>query len=99
MTNANSHYFPSMTIWSTFFTWLQTFAAIAAAQGVIIGIPATVEQLRSNWLPWLISVLPALWRLIENIRKNAHGDGTPLWRWPWDAITPKPPKRITPQWP
>jgi len=76
----------SVTIWKALFSWLRHLGVLSAADLAMFTPPETFAELKTHWPVLLIAAIPALWRTLENIRKNWNDNGKPLWKWPWDKI-------------
>lgn len=66
--------------------YLKHAGFITAAQVSAIQIPQTASDWsNTNTLVSLaLPLLPALWRALENYRKNGRGPGQDaVWQWPW----------------
>lgn len=72
------------TAWKTLGIILVVLGVIG---GVIAGtsLPADLSTLSSSWPAFLFGIIAACYRGIENYRKNARGDGTAVWVWPWSV--------------
>lgn len=81
-----SYYRVGVTIWKGLWTYLATLGVVGATDVVAIGIPDDSSALLAQWPVLLVSLAPAVWRVIENIRKNYRPDGRPMWEWPWTRL-------------
>lgn len=83
-------YRAAVTLWKAAWTFVYAMTGIGA--GVLaVQLPESEEEFRANWLVFVLPIVAALWRALENYRKNYRDDGTPLWEWPWARIVPKAP--------
>lgn len=85
--NTSSYYSLGYTLWKAFWAWAQAAGVCGAADVAAVGWPETAAEWGSKWPVLVIALVPALWRVVENVRKNAGAAG-PLWNWPWDKVTP-----------
>lgn len=72
-------YSMSYTVWKGVWTWLQTLGVVGAADVLAVEWPETWTRERA--LMYLLTVLPAVWRALENWRKNSGPGGLPRWEW------------------
>jgi hypothetical protein len=71
-----------ITIWKGVWTWIQTAGVMGATGVLAIEWPEDPEvYTKEMWVAFLISLIPAVWRVLENWRKNSRE--TPRWNWPW----------------
>lgn len=82
-----------LTLWKAFWTYAQTVGVLGAADVVAVGLPEDRAALLAQWPVLVIALAPALWKVIENVRKNWLDSGAPLWEWPWARLV-KPTKLI-----
>ena len=73
------------TIWKGLAIVLRAFGMGATAAA---GVVATTDLPAENaaWFAiaiWAAGLAEALWKCVDNVRKNYRDDGTPLWVWPW----------------
>lgn len=79
-----------ITLWKALWTYLGSVGVIGAAEVLSVGTPESFEAFAAQWPRYVIALAPAIWKVVENVRKNWRDDGAPLWSWPWAALTPKP---------
>ena len=82
-----------LTIWKAFWTYAQTVGVLGAADVAAVGLPDDRAALIAQWPVLVIALAPALWKVLENIRKNWLDSGAPLWEWPWARLV-KPTRLI-----
>ena len=76
-------YSAAVSLWKAFWTFVQVSFGVGG--GVLaIKTPATFEELKEVWPTLAIPLLLAVFRAVENLRKNYRADGRVLWRWPLD---------------
>jgi len=74
------------TIWKGTSTFLKVLAGVMAGLAGVIetfNLPADWTTFRAVWPTVAVPLALAIWRMIENVRKNVNSDGTPAWKWPW----------------
>lgn len=76
-----SNYSAAMTVWKAFWTWAASIGVLGASEFISAGPPASYDELIAQWPVFVIALVPALWRALENWRKNAGRGGQPLWYW------------------
>jgi hypothetical protein len=76
------HYSTFLTVWKALLTLGTAFGVLSLADYAKLEAPMTWDAFLLNGTNWLIAALPALLRVVENVRKNWRTDGTPLWNWP-----------------
>jgi hypothetical protein len=74
-------YDAAVTIWKGVWTYLAGVGVVGAADVVSVGLPTSYDELRAKWPALVVALIPALWRVLENYRKNAGRGGQPLWYW------------------
>ncbi len=74
-----SKYSAARTVWKALWTWAQTIGVVGAADVLAVEWPedATAERV----IVYCLTVLPAIWRALENWRKNSGPGGLPRWEW------------------
>lgn len=80
----NRHYRASVTLWKALWAFIAVFAG-AGAGIAAVELPETWEQFRATWPAIAVPLAIAVWRALENWRKNSHPDLGPRWHWPWEA--------------
>lgn len=81
----NPHYSLFVSLWKAIWTYLAVLGVVGAADVANYGWPDSWENVTNVML---FGLLPALWRFVENLRKNYRADGKALWEWkiPWVAV-------------
>lgn len=68
-----------LTIWKAFWTWAQTVGVVGAADVLAVEWPEDAAMERV--IVYCLTVLPAVWRALENWRKNSGPGQMPRWEW------------------
>jgi hypothetical protein len=79
-----------VTIWKGAATFTKTTAALITGLGAVIAgfqLPVDWETFKKVWPTIAIPLILAICKMVENVRKNANGDGTPIWKWPWNLAS------------
>lgn len=79
--SAKRYYNPSVTLWKGVWAYLASIGVVGATDVAAVGIPATWEEFAAKWPALLVALLPAVWRVVENYRKNGGGGRAPMWEW------------------
>lgn len=74
----NPHYSLFVSLWKALWTYLAALGVVGATDLAAYGWPGDWSGVTSAVL---FSLVPALWRFVENLRKNYRADGHPLWEW------------------
>jgi len=78
------------TIWKAFWTFVQGTVGVGA--GVLaIKLPETAGEFAEAWPALLAPLGFAIWKALENYRKNSDSayDSRPRWVWPWNSAPPE----------
>ena len=74
-----------LTVWKSFWVWAQTIGVVGA--GDVLAVEWPEDATNERVLMYVLTVLPAVWKALENWRKNSGYAGTPRWEWtsfwPW----------------
>lgn len=76
-----------ITLWKAFWRYLAGLGVVGATEVAAVGLPETMGDLKTRWPALLIALIPAIWRVIDNYRKNGNNEtnpNDPIWMWPWE---------------
>ena len=87
MSTADTRYRAGVTVWKAVWTFIATSAGVGVAV-VQVQMPETWKEFRAAWPALVVPLGLALWRAMENWRKNSRDDGLAVWQWPWSRLGP-----------
>ena len=87
MGRTDEQYRAATTVWKAVWTFIGTSLCAGGAVAAI-QLPETWEEFRAAWPALIVPLGLAIWRAVENYRKNRRNDGLPAWQWPWTRAVP-----------
>ena len=80
----------AVTLWKAVWVWaVATFGVGSAVVVASEDLPAAWDTFAANWQVLLVAIVPAVYKAIDNLRKNYRGGGVYLWHWPWEVLFSK----------
>ena len=66
--------------------WVFASVAVAVTAAILTAMPAELSSFKAGGIGYIIAFGFAVWKAIENARKNTRPDGLPAWDWPWSSV-------------